>query len=152
MQLERRYQTIFLAGPTFTLLPNDDAAIAALGSIRDHLTSSGTAIVPLWIPPPTPKAELGRPRVARTAEAELRYTAVAEHYDRTARTRRTKTRYERIVAGETEVVEREWRIHWYEPERFISIAEQVGLQITMRGDLTGQPGAEFVARCSSISK
>jgi hypothetical protein len=47
--LPRRYRTIFLAGPTFNLLPDDETASAALRRIRAHLADGGVAVVPLFI-------------------------------------------------------------------------------------------------------
>lgn len=59
LDLPRRYRSIFLAGPTFTVLPDDDAALHTLRRIREHLHPDGTALVPLWVPPPTPPEGLG---------------------------------------------------------------------------------------------
>jgi SAM-dependent methyltransferase len=50
LDLPRRYRAIFLAGPTFTLLPDDATALAALRRIRAHLTDDGTALVPCSLP------------------------------------------------------------------------------------------------------
>ena len=43
----RRYRAIYLAGPTFNLLPDDDAARRTLQGIADHLVPGGQAMVPL---------------------------------------------------------------------------------------------------------
>jgi hypothetical protein len=43
LDLPRRYRSIFLAGPTFNLLPDDDTALMALRGIRAHLEPGGTA-------------------------------------------------------------------------------------------------------------
>jgi len=40
MQLERRFRSIYLAGPTFNLLPDDDVAQMALQRIAAHLAPS----------------------------------------------------------------------------------------------------------------
>ena len=48
LDLPGRYRTVFLAGPTFTLLPDDATALAALRAIRRHLTDDGTPCR-LWI-------------------------------------------------------------------------------------------------------
>jgi len=47
LKLPRRYRAIFLAGPTFTPLPDDDAAPAALRGIRAHLAEGA----PPWCRP-----------------------------------------------------------------------------------------------------
>lgn len=61
LDLPRRHRSIFLAGPTFTLLPDDDTALRALRGIRSHLAEDGTALVPLFIPAPTAESRFGRP-------------------------------------------------------------------------------------------
>ena len=48
--LPRRYRSIFLVGATFSLLPSDDDARAALGCIHDHLDPGGTISIPLEVP------------------------------------------------------------------------------------------------------
>lgn len=64
METGRRYRSIYLAGPTVTLLPDDDAALRALERIRAHLSDDGTALIPLWIPAPTTATDLGAGRCA----------------------------------------------------------------------------------------
>jgi SAM-dependent methyltransferase len=61
LELPRRYRAVFLAGPTFTLLPDDATALAALRGIRAHLAEGGTALVPLFTPAPTPAEGAGAP-------------------------------------------------------------------------------------------
>ncbi|MEU5323520.1 class I SAM-dependent methyltransferase [Streptomyces sp. NPDC021056] len=79
LKLPRRYRAIFLAGPTFTPLPDDDAALTALRGIRAHLADGGTALVPLFTPAPTPAEQIGRVRTAAAPDgAELRVSVVAE--------------------------------------------------------------------------
>lgn len=139
LDLPRRFATIFLAGPTFTLLPDDDLAVRALAAVREHLTERGTAAVPLWIPPP--REDLGTARHAETEDgATLRFTALTEEYDAAHRTRTTHVRYERLDRQTFEVVEvaeREWVIHWHTQESFRGLAEEAGLQVVTMTDLDG---------------
>src|SRR4051812_38545598 len=82
MALNRKYRAIFLAGPSFNLLPDDDTTRAALARIREHLAPDGTALIPLFIPPAVPASELGRARETVAADGTvLRFTALAEHRD-----------------------------------------------------------------------
>ena len=135
LSLDRRYRSIYLAGPTFNLLPDDETALRALRRIRTHLTGDGAALIPLWIPGPTSPTDLGVSREATAADgALLRYTPVAETYDEDSRTRTTTTRYERLTAATTERVEREWMLHWYSPERFRSMCTEAGLRVTNLDD------------------
>ena len=59
LHLGRLYASIYFAGPTFTLLPDDRTAQRALEAIRRHLADDGKALIPLWVPAPTPVEELG---------------------------------------------------------------------------------------------
>lgn len=152
MNLGRRYRSIYLAGPTFELLPDDDAALRALHAFRRHLAPGGTVMVPLWIPGATPASALGVAREARDdSGALLRYTALSEEMDVQERTRRTQVRYERMPReGRSESIDRDWIIHWQTPETIRSLAARAGLALRAlepepadRGEL--RPGAEFTA-------
>lgn len=150
MRLDRRYRAIYLAGPTFELLPDDDTALAALRSFRAHLEEDGTIMVPLWLPSPTPPEDLGRSREAEDAAGTtLRYTPLSESFDTDGRTRRTQVRYERIAAdAETAVVEQDWIIHAQTPATMRQLAGQADLRVTdvspPERTLTGEPGEECV--------
>lgn len=140
LQLARSYRSIFLAGPTFTLLPDDDLALRALTRIREHLTEDGTALVPLWIPPPRPPESLGSPRQATAADGTaVTFTALSEEYDETHRTRTTRSRYERHTAGEVQSTDRDWVIHWQTQESFRELAAAAGLRVVSMTDLHGTP-------------
>jgi hypothetical protein len=63
MQLPRMYRSIYLAGPTFNLLPDDNHARRALERAHSHLVAGGAFLVPLFIPAEMPDGGLGRPKV-----------------------------------------------------------------------------------------
>lgn len=138
MDLGRRYRSIFLAGATFNLLPDDHAAAQALHRIAAHLEPGGAALIPLFVPDPVAPQE--RPR---RHEAEpgltLQVTAVSSTRDESARLQRTVLRYERIRDGVAEVEEREWLLHWHTQESFASMAEAAGLEVTAVRDAGGGP-------------
>ena len=160
MRIGRRFASIYLAGPTFNLLPDDNTAIAALQAIGDHLDQDGAALVPLWIPEPTPPIELGRSREAtQPDQIMLRYTALHERLDSEARTRTTTVRYERLrpdappigKAHRTlggvrtrEMVERDWVLHWHTPDGFRRLCGRAGVNVDIT-DGSCEPGAEFTA-------
>jgi len=50
MELGRTYRSIFLAGPTFDLLADDDTAGRALQRIALHLAPDGRVLIPLFVP------------------------------------------------------------------------------------------------------
>ena len=137
LDLARRFATIFLAGPTFTLLPDDDLALRALAAIREHLTEGGIAEVPLWIPPPS--EDLGTARHTETEHGTtLKFTPLTEQYDAAHRTRTTHVRYERVDPQKpdaVEVAERDWVIHWHTRESFATLAEVAGLEVVSMTDL-----------------
>lgn len=135
LDLPRRYASIYLAGPTFNLLADDETAARALRAVRAHLTDDGVALVPLWVPDPTPDDELGVTRSTDDGPAvELRYTPVSETYDRERRTRTTTARYERVTPAGTEVADREWVIHWHTPASFARLCEAAGLHVVLSVD------------------
>lgn len=131
LNLPRRYRAIYLAGPTFTLLPDDETAAQALRSIRDHLTPDGQALIPFWIPDPTPPSDLGVPRQTTDDEGNtLVYTPLSETYDESRRTRTTSVRYDRRSAtGDTDSAHRDWIIHWQTQASAHTLCTQAGLHI-----------------------
>ncbi len=140
MQIERLFSSIFLAGPTFNLLPDDATALRALERIRVHLAPGGSVLIPLFIPRPTKPTAFGRFRT-RTSEdgTEMRFSAVSEARDDVARTQITTLRYELHTAESSEVVERPWMLHWYTQDGFRSLVEASGLGVSRVMSDAGQP-------------
>jgi hypothetical protein len=142
LDLPRSFRSVFLAGPTFCLLPDDGTALAALQGIRSHLTDDGTALVPLFIPAPTPPEALGVPREStRDDGAVLRVGVVAQVHDEDARTQRSLLRYERVLDGASTVEEREWTMHWYTQDGFRALAASAGLETVAVQDDDGHHAA-----------
>jgi SAM-dependent methyltransferase len=140
MAIDRSYRSIFLAGPTFNLLPDDETALQALIRIRDHLAPDGSVLVPLFIPKPTPEPALGRPRVHVTDEGvEMRFTAVSEHRDDATRVQTTLARYERRDGSTTELEERDWLLHWYRVADICALVERAGLVVARMLNPAGGP-------------
>jgi len=143
LALSRRYRSIFLAGPTFNLLPDDTLAGAALQRIRAHLTDGGSALIPLFIPQPTPVERLGEVREARESDGStIRVSAIAEVRDETSRCQTTTLRYERAAGTTTDVVERPWVLHWHSQDSFRALAASAGLATAMILDPAGARAAE----------
>ena len=101
LRLDRRYRSIFLAGPTFNLLADDDAAGAALAAIARHLDPSGSVLIPLMVPEPTAADMFGvaRDHVASDGTT-MRVAAIAQDHDVDQRTQTTTLRYQRLRDGE----------------------------------------------------
>ena len=131
LDLGTTFASIYLAGPTFNLLPDDATARRALRAIARHLRPDGAALIPLWRPRPTPPELIGSTRTAPTASAQARYTVLGEDYDPERRTRATRVRYELIADGSTRAADREWVIHWYTDEMFRELSADAGLQVRL---------------------
>jgi SAM-dependent methyltransferase len=130
MELGRRFQSIFLAGPTFNLLPDDATALSALRAIARHLAPDGTALIPLFTPAPTPSSRLGLPRTARGPDgSEWRFSMVSESRHDADRVQVSLLRYKRL-SGDLEVVERSWVLHWYTQPQFRQLVTAAGLMTT----------------------
>jgi SAM-dependent methyltransferase len=142
MELPRRYKSIFLAGPTFNLLPDDITAQRALVRICAHLDDHGAALVPLFIPAATPAEQLGRAREAQSADgALLRFAILAEERDESSRRQTSTLRYERVTDDNTEVIEREWVLHWHTQAGFRELASSAGLTTKTVLGADGGPAA-----------
>jgi len=129
MDLEKRYRSIFLAGPTFNLLADDDTAGRALQRIHAHLEPGGSALIPLFVPTPTPAVQLGRFREHRDPDGVLmRFALVAEERDEQVRLQTGQVRYELGDGdGETVRLDRAWVLHWHTQVGFRSLADAAGL-------------------------
>jgi SAM-dependent methyltransferase len=149
MRLGKQYQSIYLAGPTFTLLPDDKAAAETLGRVRDHLLPGGAALIPLFVPPATPQEQLGRPRIHTTGDGiETRVTTVSETRDEATRSHTAIMRYERIGPTETVREDRAWLCHWYTQDGFRELATGAALTVAAvlspDGTLAGSDDQIFV--------
>jgi SAM-dependent methyltransferase len=140
MDLHKRFCAIYLAGPTFTLLVDDEAAGAALRRIATHLEPDGVALVPLFVPAPLGAAEIGRPSEARRDDgALLRVTPVAQRRDEHRRRQVTTLRYELIDGDRHEVEERDWVLHWHTRDGFGRLAAAAGLRTAAIVAADGSP-------------
>lgn len=150
LNLPRTYRAVYLAGPTFNLLPDDDTARRALRSIADHLDPHGRVMVPLWIPGPTSEQDIGRTREATTSDGALaRYTIEYENYDKDSRTRSTRTLYELRRGQHAERVHRDWIIHWHTPEGFTSLARTAGLDVISMDPVEGGEFTVYLQRAGA---
>ena len=131
LDLGRAFRSIYLAGPTFDLLPDDEAASAALAAIAAHLEPGGSALVPLFVPEPLPADLIG---VARDHLEEdgtiLRFTVTGEVVDTAARTLTRASRYDAVAPdGTRETIERDWLVHWFTQDGFRRLATHAGLTV-----------------------
>ena len=130
MELVRRYRSIFLAGPTFNLLVDDDTAWRALARIRAHLEPEGSALIPLFVPRPTSADQVGVPRTHVTDDGvTMRVTVLGDERDDEARLQTTRLRYEIESEGVVRSEERDWLLHWHTQEGFRQLVGDAGLLV-----------------------
>lgn len=139
MDLGRVYRSIFLAGATFNLLPDDETALAALRRIYAHLEPNGTALIPLAIPAAVEEHELYRKREAIAEDGTvMRFSTIGATRDEDDRTQRAVLRYER----DGEVLEREWVLHWHTQAGFRDLGTEAGLKTRAILGADGAPASE----------
>ncbi|NNG40221.1 class I SAM-dependent methyltransferase [Flexivirga sp. ID2601S] len=144
----RAYRTVFLAGPTFNLLPDDQSMAATLRSIRGALAPGGTAVIPLFVPEAYDDADLGV-RV-ESADGAMAWQVVSATRDEAARTQILRLRYERQTGAKTEMVERDWLMHWVTPRRFADLAEAASLVVDALPDEFGSDERDVALRRESV--
>jgi SAM-dependent methyltransferase len=141
MDLDRRFRSIFLAGPTFNLIVDDATAGRALERIAAHLDPSGAALIPLFVPPPVPAADIGRVRERTVARGHtLRCSTIAVERRDAERLQTATLRYERVDDdGESSTIDRDWTLHWYTPPLFAELVAASGLRLLRVVDADGTP-------------
>jgi hypothetical protein len=131
MRLAQRYRSIFLAGPTFNLLLDDDTAQRSLHRVAAHLEPGGSVLIPLFIPERIPAEQLGLPREHRPDDETLmRFTTVDEVRDESARCQTSLLRYELRTGGDSSIVERSWVIHWHTQDGFRGLVAETPLAVS----------------------
>lgn len=129
MRLPRIYRTVFLAGPTFNLLPDDDAMGVALAAIATALAPDGTAVIPLFVPEPVDPDTIGVPRRQKQSDGWLSVQVLAADRDESTRTQTVTLRYERMQHDRLETLDRGWVLHWIDLDRFEALARAAGLHV-----------------------
>lgn len=142
----RRYRTIYLAGPTFNLLPHDQAMAQALASIHSALDEGGTAVVPLFVPELVPPERIGVPVRQGTATGWIGWQVVKAQRHEESRTQTQALRYEREVDGEREWLQRDWIMHWLDVNDFTAMAREVGLETVSAPHTIGHEPADVILR------
>lgn len=143
LTLPRHYRSIFLAGPTLTLLPDDAAAGQALQAIADHLHAEGRALVPVSEPAPTRSEAIGSIRQATASDGSvIRVEVLGVSRDEDMRTQVTTLRYEREKDGSTERLVRDWTLHWYPRDILAGLVSAADLTIDDVQGANGQPATE----------
>ncbi len=140
MDLPRRYRSIYFAGATFNLLPDDRAARAALERIRRHLDPEGSALIPLFVPQAPAAADIGKVSEHVTDDGVvMRVTTLDIRRDEAARDQTTDLRYERFDGDEHLSVDRSWQLHWFEQDRFADMVADAGLATRSVRNAGGSP-------------
>jgi SAM-dependent methyltransferase len=131
MNLDRRFRSIYLAGPTFQLLVEPDACHRALVAIGRHLEPDGRALVPLFVPEPEPPDAIGRWREHTASDGSVLRVAVLHDDHRVdERLQHRLLRYERVVDGDlVDSVEQVWSLRWFAPGEFAELVAQAALEV-----------------------
>lgn len=130
MALGRTFRSIYVAGATLNLLPDDQALQAALHAVARHLEPRGAALVTFWIPDAVVEEEAPATRqVARPDGSTMRFTVLHRDRDDATRTDASRVRYELERDGVVEAVERTWRIHWVTVEQATAMVHTAGLRV-----------------------
>lgn len=143
MQLGKCYRSIFLAGPTFNLIVDDETAVRALERIGAHLDTGGLALIPLFVPDVVAEDQLGRPTALETDDgATVSFTVTSVRRDETRRLQSATLLYERVGAGSDATLERDWVLHWHTQEGFRALVERASLQVRAVIGPDGRPVAD----------
>ena len=135
MDLGRRYRSIYLAGATFNLLPDDESAERALERIAAHLEPGGSALIPLFVPQRPGESSVGNVREHVGEDGSVMCVTVIDFSrDDVRRIQRMGLRYELTDSNTVRVVEREWILHWFAQDAFAAMAERAGLSIVSVSD------------------
>jgi trans-aconitate methyltransferase len=140
MDLGKQFRSIFLAGATFNLIPDDDTAGRALERIRTHLEPDGAAMIPLFVPSVVP-ADAVLPSAEQMSDdgVLIRFAARSvERFD-DRRLQVARLRYERQLGDHVETVDRDWVLHWYTPSLFADLVVGAGLAVRKVLGPTGGP-------------
>ncbi len=148
VDMGRTYKSVFLAGPTFNLLPDDATALAALKRIAAHLDADGMALVPLHIPDPMPEASLNIWKHDTDAGGRsIRFAVIAAARDEGRRIQTSTLRYERGDGDSVEALERDFTLHWWTQDEFRALVAEAGLVETrMLGNQDSSAFAFWLAR------
>lgn len=144
LRTHRSYRTVFLAGPTFNLLPDDQAMQQALHAIRRALSTDGTAVIPLFVPEPVSIDDLGLLSHENTPEGRISCEIVEAERDERLRTQTLTLRYERAGDGGIETLDRDWLLHWIDLDRFTDLACSAGLSVVSAPPIIGTEPVDIV--------
>ncbi len=140
MDLGRQYRSIYFAGATFNLLPDDATAEAALARIAEHLHPDGAALIPLFKPQAPADSDIGRVRTHVADDGVIMRITVLDIVRHVAtRDQITELRYERIDGDDHQIADRSWHLHWFEQDFFTEMAARVGLATRSIRSEAGRP-------------
>jgi SAM-dependent methyltransferase len=145
MRLDRKFRSIYFAGPTFQLVTEPEAALEALTQIAAHLEPDGRALIPLFTPSQTDPAMFGEWREHTFPNGDMvAVTTLDQSYRVNEQRVDTTLRYRRGSADSpTEVVDRVWSLCWYVNGSFEQLATRAGLAVERVID-HGSFGQSFV--------
>ena len=138
MDLGRTFRSIYVAGATLNLLPDDASLQQALRAIGHHLDPDGAALVTFWIPAAATSDVTLVKETTRPNGAVMRFSVLARHRDEVARNDVAHVRYELEHGEVTTRTERMWHIHWASLDDVTAMVAEAGLEV--RRALTADGG------------
>ena len=139
MDLGRTFRSIYVAGATLNLLPDDESLQQALHAIARHLDPQGAAIVSFWIPAATAADVTFVKETTRPDGTVMRFSVLGRHRDEEARNDIAHVRYELVRDGTTTATERMWHIHWVVADDVMAMVAAAGLQVRRALTTDGGP-------------
>ncbi len=144
MSLPRRYRSIFIAGASLNLLPDQETVMQALNRLRDHLVPEGRVLIPLEIQ--TEKfirLSVGKFKEQQQADGSLIRCGVVDYeFDEQEQRTALTLRYERQQSdGIVESLERDWHLKWWQQAEFQQMLEAAGYKNIRCRDAQGQTPA-----------
>jgi SAM-dependent methyltransferase len=147
MNLDRKFLSIYFAGPIFQLVVERATALRTLQRIAMHLEPEGRVMIPLFTPLPIEQEALGQWRehvlpngdIVAFSTVDQSYRAEDQRVDTTLRYRRGPRN------NPTESVDRVWSLCWYVDGAFEELVELSGLSVERVSDY-GTDGRSFVLR------
>lgn len=127
--LGKTYRSIYIASASFTLLTNDDDALAALRAIHKHLLPGGALFLPLEIPDIDEVPLNQFKKSTDDAGNVIRVGAVAADQSEDGRNVEITLRYEKQqLNGEVETVDRVWHRRGWSEAQITELFSEAGFQ------------------------
>jgi hypothetical protein len=129
MELGRTFRSIYVAGATLNLLPDDESLQQALHAIARHLDPQGAALASFFIPAAPSEDVRFVKELTRPDGTVMRFAVLGRERDEVGRNDVAHVRYELERDGTTTTTERRWHIHWVSVDDVTAMVTAAGLRV-----------------------